>query len=193
VAGATSADGVAPVAENSMANRISDGLREPTSQLVPPPASPGWRVPRAKGPPGLNACVIRSAPTTLGGKAALVRAQSSKKTVASPPHSRRPRRPGGAADAAGAPRRPRRLPGATIDAVGLIVAGRHFECNFASRVATGHTNALFDLMSLIERALPILWPLTDSRDIAEIRKLRQTLASVVQQPNLFNDIDSSPL
>ncbi len=84
------------------------------------------------------------------------------------------------------------LPGTLIEAVGLIVAGKHLECDFVSRVASGHTNALFDVMSMLERALPMLWPLTDERDVNEIRRLRETVARVALQPNLFDDLASSP-
>lgn len=81
------------------------------------------------------------------------------------------------------------LPGTTVEAVGLIVGGKHLECDFRSRTASGYTNAIFDLMSLLERGLPMLWPLTDARDISEIQRLRQTVASVALPPSLFDDVD----
>ncbi len=81
------------------------------------------------------------------------------------------------------------LPGSAVGAVGLLVDGKHLECEFVSGVASGHTNAVFDVMSLLERALPMLWPLTDERDVDEIRKLRQTVESVAIAPTLFDDID----
>jgi hypothetical protein len=83
------------------------------------------------------------------------------------------------------------LPGVTVEAVGLTVTGRHLECEFASRVASGHTNAQFDVMSMLERALPVLWPLTDRRDLEELRELRRTVGSVAFPPSLFDDLPSS--
>jgi hypothetical protein len=82
------------------------------------------------------------------------------------------------------------LPGTIIEGVGLIVGGKHLECDFVSRAASGHTNAQFDLVSLLERGLPMLWPLSDNRDIDEVRKIRQTVATVSQPPRLFDDLDS---
>ncbi|MEY2419954.1 MAG: hypothetical protein QOI95_21 [Acidimicrobiaceae bacterium] len=83
------------------------------------------------------------------------------------------------------------LPGTVIERVGLIVAGKHLECDFASRVASGHTNAVFDVEALLERGLPMLWPLSDDRDRAEIQELRRVVASVSLPPSLFDDLDPS--
>ena len=61
------------------------------------------------------------------------------------------------------------LPGTRIAQVGLIVGGKHLACDFTSRSAHGHTNAQFDLLSLLERALPLLWPISDTGDLTEVR------------------------
>jgi hypothetical protein len=67
------------------------------------------------------------------------------------------------------------LPGASIQSVGLIVGGRHLECDFRSRTARGATNTKFDVLSLLERGLPMLWPLAVGEDVAAIRDLRSTV------------------
>lgn len=77
------------------------------------------------------------------------------------------------------------IPGSAIASVGLIVGGKHLTCDFTTRAASGHTNAQFDVVSLVERALPMLWPLTDSRDVAEIRHIRQVV-STFGLPTLFD-------
>jgi hypothetical protein len=84
------------------------------------------------------------------------------------------------------------LPGTAIASVGLIVGGKHLNCDFTSRVAAGYTNAVFDVVSLIERALPMLWPLTDSRDVAEVRRVRETITAVGLPPTLFDPDDDVP-
>lgn len=78
------------------------------------------------------------------------------------------------------------LPGTAIASVGLIVAGRHLTCDFTTRSAAGYTNAQFDVVSLVERALPMLWPLTDPRDVAEVRRARNTVSMVGLPPTLFD-------
>lgn len=79
------------------------------------------------------------------------------------------------------------LPGATVQGVGLLVAGKHLQCDFATRTASGHTNAQFDILSLLERALPILWPLTDPADAEEIRTLYDVIGDVALPPTLFDE------
>jgi hypothetical protein len=78
------------------------------------------------------------------------------------------------------------LPGSTIESVGLIVSGTHLECDFLTRTATGRTNARFDIVSLLERGLPMLWPVADEADLNEIRLLRKTVHELVTQPSLFD-------
>jgi hypothetical protein len=78
------------------------------------------------------------------------------------------------------------LPGATVASVGLIVGGKHLECDFTTRSASGYTNAIFEVVSLLERGLPILWPLSDEQDVGEIRQLREVLSSLVPNPTLFD-------
>jgi len=82
------------------------------------------------------------------------------------------------------------LPGATIASVGLIVGGKHLDCDFTNRLAFGHTSAVFDILSLVERALPMLWPLTDPGDVAELRTVRATVASVSRHPTLFDSLET---
>lgn len=81
------------------------------------------------------------------------------------------------------------LPGTAVASVGLIVSGKHVTCDFMSRSASGHTNAQFDIVSLIERALPMLWPLTDARDAAEVRLVRDTVSRVGRPATLFDALE----
>jgi len=78
------------------------------------------------------------------------------------------------------------LPGSTVESVGLIVSGTHLECDFLTRTATGRTNARFDIVSLLERGLPMLWPIVDEADLDEIRLLRTTVHGLVPQASLFD-------
>lgn len=70
------------------------------------------------------------------------------------------------------------LPGATVESVGLAVRGTFLKCDFTSRVASGHTNARFDILTLLDRGMKVLWPVTDSVDIAEIAAARQASSPV---------------
>ncbi|QYG91819.1 hypothetical protein HC251_04750 [Iamia sp. SCSIO 61187] len=81
------------------------------------------------------------------------------------------------------------LPGTAVASVGLIVSGKHVTCDFTSRSASGHTNAQFDIVSLIERSLPMLWPLTDARDAAEVRLVRDTVSRVGRTATLFDALE----
>jgi hypothetical protein len=81
------------------------------------------------------------------------------------------------------------IPGTTIESVGLIVSGTHLECDFLTRTATGRTNARFDIVSLLERGLPMLWPITDDGDVEEIRLLRATVHELLSQPSLFDTLN----
>jgi hypothetical protein len=81
------------------------------------------------------------------------------------------------------------LPGTAIASVGLIIAGKHLTCDFTTRTASGHTNAQFDVVSMIERALPMLWPLTDGRDAGEVRHVRETVTSVGFPRTLFDEMN----
>lgn len=84
------------------------------------------------------------------------------------------------------------IPGSAIASVGLIVGGKHLTCDFTTRLAYGHTNAQFDVVSLLERALPLLWPLTDRRDVAELRRMREVVSRVGLPPTLFDELDGEP-
>lgn len=84
------------------------------------------------------------------------------------------------------------LPGTRIASVGVIVSGKHLECDFMTRVASGYTNALFDVASLVERGLPLIWPLTDERDFDAVRRLRDTVGAVAVNPTLFDQFSSPP-
>lgn len=79
------------------------------------------------------------------------------------------------------------LPGARVDRVGLIVSGKHLECDFTDRSASGYTNAIFDVLSLLERGLPLLWPLHHRADVDEIRTIRRLVNEVSLPLTLFDD------
>ncbi len=78
------------------------------------------------------------------------------------------------------------LPGTVVQSVGLMVSGKHLECTFKSRTAGGNTSAQFDVISLLERALPMLWPLSDERDLDELRLIQTTVGTVSLPPSLFD-------
>jgi hypothetical protein len=84
------------------------------------------------------------------------------------------------------------IPGSAIASVGLIVGGKHLTCGFTTRLAYGYTNAQFDIVSLMERALPLLWPFTDGRDIAEVRRIREVVSRVGLPPTLFDGLADNP-
>lgn len=77
-------------------------------------------------------------------------------------------------------------PGTTVTKVGLVVSGKSLECDFEYGTASGHTNATFEIVALLERALPMLWPLTDDRDRAEVALVRASI-NTITQPALFDD------
>lgn len=80
------------------------------------------------------------------------------------------------------------LPGARVASVGILSSGKHLECDFTNGLATGHTNASFDVASLLERALPLLWPLRNPADVEEIRRVRRTVSQVSLSPSLFDEL-----
>lgn len=79
------------------------------------------------------------------------------------------------------------LPGTRVASVGIIVDGKHLECDFTDLSASGRTSAQFDLLSMVRRALPMVWPLYDARDRDEVRLVDETVASLTVPPSLFDD------
>lgn len=73
--------------------------------------------------------------------------------------------------------------------MGLIVRGKHLDCDFTSLTSSGYTNAQFDVLSLVQRALIMVWPLADDRDVAEIRLLDETIGALTRPPSLFDILD----
>lgn len=81
------------------------------------------------------------------------------------------------------------LPGTAISSVGVIVAGKHLECDFTALTTSGHTSAQFDVVSLVSRGLPLVWPLTNQRDVDELALLHATVARFAGQPSLFDPVE----
>lgn len=78
------------------------------------------------------------------------------------------------------------LAGARVVAVGLTMGGRHLECDFEKRIASGNTNANFEISTILPRGLSMLWNVSEEKDDAELAQLRSANSIAPEQPTLFN-------
>lgn len=73
-----------------------------------------------------------------------------------------------------------------VERIGILLNGKHLECQLDQRIASGRTNAQFELRELIGTALPVIWPLSEV-DSAEISDLLSWADRSTARDTLFSE------